>query len=170
MKYLLLLACWGLSLGAWAQSVSHRPDNSQDKLQRHKELASESLDEGQRLAYTRRAKQKVGELVDCLNLIAQSQDAGEQQKALARLQRLFERVPAWASSAEGVRKQAGKQTITLQSVQVEQELAYRDDETYSGVLAYQWTGRQGRWGFVVQKKWKRVGSQKIKTWEVFLVE
>lgn len=170
MKISFVLSVFFFSLTyAHAQSTGHREPRETTKLTKHQELASAKLSEAQMQAYTKRARQKLADMVDYIRLCINTKDTPEQKKAFKQLQNLFVEVPYWAKSLSALYEYVGKeQGIALAKSVVTQELAYQNTQTYKGSLAYTWAGRQDQLNFIVRKNKKQVGSQELEVWEVFL--
>lgn len=144
-----------------AQSAHREPETG---LNKHHELSSRRLSDMQLLAYTKRAKQKLQDMVDFLNLLATSKDVSEQKEALKQLQSLFWNVPTWAKTVTSAQNYVGKAKIS--NLQVVQNLAYTSPD-YKGLLAYQIGEKIEQILFTARKNKKKVGTQEVEVWEIF---
>jgi hypothetical protein len=144
-----------------AQSAKREPETG---LNKHHELSSRSLSDTQLLAYTKRAKQKLQDMADFLNLLATSKDASEQKEALKQLQSLFWNVPTWAKTVVSAQNYIGKSKIL--NLQVVQNLTYTGSD-YKGLLAYQVGEKIEQMLFTARKNKKKVGLQEVEVWEIF---
>jgi hypothetical protein len=169
MKYTVFLYIFLASLAyAHAQSAGREPRES-NKLNQHQELGSQRLSEAQVLAYTKRAKQKLQDMADYVQIIANSKDATEQKQALKQLHHLFWTVPAWAKTAQSVGEYAGKtKKMQLAYTNITQPLVFQANlQAYKGSLAYAWANKSDSLDFIVRKNKKKVGSTEVEVWELF---
>ncbi len=163
---------------ACAHAQSARQDNPETSLlNRHKELSSRTLSEAQLQAYTKRAKQKLADVVDYMQIaVSEKYTETQQKQALKQLQALFWETPTWAKSLPALQQYVGKDaSIALQQTSIEQPLAYHDAITYKGMLSYtlatkstEIATKNSKINFIVHKNKKIVGSQEVIVWEVFL--
>lgn len=169
MKPLLVLYIFLASLAsAHAQSAGREPRET-NKLNQHQELGSKSLSDAQVLAYTKRAKQKLQDMADYAQIIANSKDVTEQKQALKQLHALFWTVPAWAKTAQSVGEYVGKtKKMQLASINITQPLVFQANlQAYKGSLAYTWADKSDTLAFIVRKNKKKVGSTEVEVWELF---
>ncbi|OJJ19600.1 hypothetical protein BKI52_22605 [marine bacterium AO1-C] len=158
--YITILFSWQ----AQAQSIDKRPV----ALQKHKELTSARLSEAQVQAYQKRAKQKLGDMVDYMQIVLQSKQATEQKLALKQLQKLFWQAPAWTNSAQSLRAYLGNITsLSLKAVKITQLLTPTDRGEYKGKLTYQIAYKKETLDFTVRKYIKSIGSREVVVWKLF---
>jgi len=160
--YIVFLFSWQ----AQAQSVGNRPMT----LQKHNELTSARLSEAQIQAYHKRAKQKLGDMVDYMRIILQSKQASEQKLALRQLQKLFWKAPTWTNSSRSLRKHLGKASnLELKAVKITQLLTSTDEGEYKGKLTYQIARKKEALDFTVRKYIKRIGRREVVVWKLFFL-
>lgn len=137
-------------------------------LQKHNELTSDALSEAQVQAYHKRAKQKLGDMVDYMRIILNSKQADEQSFALRQLQKLFRKPPAWARSAQSLRAYLGNTTSpSLKAVKITKPLTSKNNRQYQGKINYQIAQKKERLNFTVSKNIKSFGRKRIVVWKLF---
>jgi len=160
--YIVFLLSWQ----AQAQSIGTRPVT----LRKHNELTSARLSEAQIQAYHKRARQKLGDMVDYMRIVLQSKQASEQKLALKQLQKLFWEAPTWATSAQNLRTYIGNATnLNLKAVKITQLLTLNDGGEYKGKLTYQIIHKKEVLDFIVRKNIKRIGRREVVVWKLFFL-
>lgn len=168
MKNILFLYIFLASLASLKAQQAREPQEV-SKLNKHQELTSARLSDAQLQAYTKRAQQKLVDMLDYVQLSIESQDTQEQKQALKQLQNLFWEVPNWAKTLPALREYVGKtRNFNLTKSTVINDLAYQNTQAYKGSLAYTWAGRQDTLNFIVRKNKKQIGTKNVEVWEVFL--
>ncbi len=164
MKPLFLLYIAFLFFGQiQAQSIDHRPVT----LQKHRELTSDRLSEAQIQAYHKRARQKLGDMVDYIQFALNARQVAEQQLALKQLRKLFREAPGWATSRQNLRAYWGKVTnFELKSVRLTQSLTPNNEGQYLGKLACQIANKSIKLDFIVQKRVKYIGNSRVVVWKL----